>query len=298
MKRVILALTCLLVIFALLSCACTVLPDFSEVGDNAKVSTLPAPLFIIPPSSGDYDFYYIDTTAPSGKSTEYYVLKSYSENDRLRFRVKDGCAVVERSKEGGNDIYTVDGRRYISVQNPDYNNIPFYKYYSWTFDRRYFYEYAATESGGKIYNNLNVDSMEALIYAPDPETELLLIEYDSALAKLGTYSIDDFAAVILAGYGFDRAAHYKDAFKAHTTGEGAAAADPEMLYESNCGMIRITFECKSVPGLRYSFNLMWDDEMCYVYSRAGNKFVSFKPDYSLDTIFSSITESWAEYGIS
>ena len=203
----------------------------------------------------------------------------------------DETVRTEYRVSGSKKYYLLDGEKYLVISNPDPNTMPFYGYRGWSYDRRFFYEYASTDTGGKLYKNTNTDSSEAFILKTSSEEEFLLIRNDSPLADPYKYQIEDFNLVIFANYAFDRAEPYASVLAAHIKGDGAKMTDPEKLYDCEIGLTHMTFECKRVPGLRYTISLLWDEKMTYVYCRRNKSLVSFDFGVSFDEVFGTANEA-------
>ncbi|MBR5947263.1 MAG: hypothetical protein IKZ82_01280 [Clostridia bacterium] len=303
MKRLFSILLSILIAFSLVACRQTQNPNEQGQGNEQKAAVKPNVLMLITPLYGYYKFCYKDTTWRSEETTEFYIRRQRYDSDIGEFgydlEVYDGTIQIKRENEGNKTYYLLNGEKYLAIESQDHSTTPFYAGYDWSFDRRFFFEYAETDSGGKLYQNMyqgiNAASSEAFIYKPTEDKEILLIKTSSPLSNPNEYRIDDFNLVILDTDGFDRAAAYEAVLSAHTKGEGTQTVRPEILYDKGYGRIYMTFECKRIPGLRYTMTVLWDENSSYVYCIAKNSLVAFDFGVSFDEIFENATAGWSWY---
>ena len=291
MKRFFAILVLCIALAAMLSCNYPVQPVENEP-NSGVISHMP--VFIFPPAYCSLDFTYMGTDNRFGNKTEYYTPKPMWDSEKKE--VYDPCPVrddpveVTTSRVGTTNHYHLDGQDYIEVNN-SIRGVGYYQYYEWSFDRRFFYEYAQCTDGGKIYKNNTFNIDDAYIYVTADGNEKLLFKRGSAFTSVGNYQLEDFGAVILDNIIFDNAELYADVFYAHTKGLTAEKSDIDTAERVGFDIIHITLECMRIPGLRYSFSILWDGSTVYAYNRTKKQLVSFD---TVDPYFQHYTEYYRE----
>ena len=216
--------------------------------------------------------------------TEFYP-ESQTWNRPNIFHIAKEPVKLEKKTENGIMLYRIDDKPYVCIEkvstDAESETWPDSYYYNWSYDRRFFYKFADTSSGGTLYRNQNTDSLEALILADGTGWEYLLVSEDSPFAAAETMCIDDFGLIIIDDTLFGSAKDFEIPFYANTRGIDQKTvfplAEPEGEFDAGSGF-PLTFECTRIPGLRYTFHASpAEDHMStFADSRAENSRVLIK----------------------
>ena len=260
MKRSMLMVSILII---LLFAGCS--PRTANAPDKDIKSSI---ISLIPPDNG-YSWYW----APS------YLAEDISFSDTpLESRDHMPSVMVVRT---GTKSYDIEGEKYVLSDNPDPITTPVREYYGWWFDRSFFYKYADVTGGGALYRNTNVESLDVIVYVTEEGDEILLFKESSPLSDYRSLSIEFFGLVVLNDRAFADAEQYEAILNAHISGANEDKASISGYFEESGTeyWTEIDFECKLVPGLRYTIMAVdypQTTEECFVYSRNLKCFVSIK----------------------
>ncbi|MBR5947200.1 MAG: hypothetical protein IKZ82_00950 [Clostridia bacterium] len=236
--------------------------------NNDVITKLPV-VFTLPEMDA-YNYTYVNTAWYCDK-TDFS--KATHNADGAPLPKKQDAVDVSFVGAAEKQYCIINDLKYVPILNPDPDNCAMECFFEWTADRRFFYEYANTISGGKLYSNTNTDNMEALIYIDQYGKELILVKESSSIADPERYSISDFGAVVIGTAAFDWAQNYEEVFAAHISGENAETVTEDIRFANGDNEIELTFECVSVPGLRYYCSGYLLNDRIYIYSRGKDSLV-------------------------
>lgn len=250
-----------LVIFLFAGCS----QETSNVPDKESEGRI---ISLIPPDNG-FSWYW----APS------YLADDISFSD-TPFESREHMPNVTVVRTGP-ESYDIEGEKYVLSGNPDPITTPVREYYGWWFDKSFFYKYADVSGGGALFRNTNVESLDVIVYITEEGDEILLLKENSPLSDFQLLSIEFFGSVVLNDIAFAEAKQYEAILNAHISGANENKASISGYFEDSGTeyWTQIDFECKLVPGLRYTvFAVDYPQTTgeCFVYSRNLKCFVSIK----------------------
>lgn len=263
MKKLKLVLICLVYTVTLFGCA--------KGSSVTECNTARRPVFFQLPAGNENDFEYTDTSYRNENQTAFF------DGKGINLPILDHIVQSSYFQE----TYTLDGVEYVDAKNPDPTLYPYEMFYEWSIDRQFFYPFATTDRGDRLYRNTNNDRMDALVLVQPNGDERILFKKGSTLEKPSLYDINDFGVVVFRPAAFAWAEDYSDIFYAHTIGKDVAEHEEFVHFPQGEKIASLTFECTAIPGLRYSMYCMVDNNVVYVYCRSRGCFVSFEPQTEL-----------------
>lgn len=208
------------------------------------------------------DTVFNETGSAFGYLQEQINVRRYMDSDRSR---------IVYALNGMTYKEVVNLNRNISeIYNTNLNEIAFYEFYSWFYDRSFFSFYANTNIGTLYRNNL-VDTLEVLILKDEKGIEHILAAEQSDLLDISKYDAKDFGLLAFSDNTIYQASQFSWILDIHTGRSIENASKAEEFHEIYAfSNIYLTWQYTRIPGLRYEFLITIDliTKENYIYSRA------------------------------